>query len=141
MRSTWEPAWLESDADESAQPLESSAVVADSGERAPDSTIDRAADYSEFCWSQLLPGDYRYLTAARVSPLPCPWCGGRLVHNRLCDALRRSWEPTLRFGKHAGKRLSEVPRDYLEWLAAAGGIDSELSDAIRFHLQDGGDGT
>jgi hypothetical protein len=40
------------------------------------------------------------------------------------------------FGKHKGKRLREVPRDYLEWLRAADGIAPELRDAIEVRLQE-----
>ena len=94
-----------------------------------------SVEYTEFCWLQISPEDYSYLTAPRNYPLPCPWCSGRLRHNRLCDVLRRSSQPTLPFGKHKGTPLSEVPSDYLEWFASADGIDWDLRDAIHFHLQ------
>jgi uncharacterized protein (DUF3820 family) len=38
------------------------------------------------------------------------------------------------FGKHKGKPLSAVPRDYLEWLAGKDSIGTELGDAIRVLL-------
>lgn len=68
-------------------------------------------------------------------PLSCCWCGGRLVHNPMCDDLRRSWEPTLPFGKHKNKPLSVVPVDYLQWLANSDRISAELQCAIQLHLE------
>lgn len=82
-----------------------------------------------------LPGaDWRYWIRPHDYPEPCPWCGGRLRHSDLCEELRASWEPELPFGKHKCRRVSEVPRDYFEWLARRQGIESELRDVIKTHL-------
>lgn len=63
------------------------------------------------------------------------------VSNRLFDDL--SWEDILRlmsesakisrmpFGKYAGKPLSEVPKDYVEWLAKSGALDKKENAALR----------
>lgn len=95
---------------------------------------------NEFYWANLSDRDRDYLLGPRNYPAPCPWCGGRLRHNRLCDALRASWGPLLPFGKHKGKPLPTVPRGYLEWLAGcADGIGGDLRDAIKFQLERGRD--
>jgi uncharacterized protein (DUF3820 family) len=91
--------------------------------------------YSEWCWSQLYPHDYQYLTEKRVYPRPCTWCGGRMHHNPLCEDLQASWQPALPFGRYKGKALSDVPHEYLEWFATIDGIDAELRDAIQLVLQ------
>ena len=39
------------------------------------------------------------------------------------------------FGKHKGKRLSAIPRDYLEWIVKREGISAELQEAIQLHLR------
>ena len=69
-------------------------------------------------------------------PGPCPFCGGRNHHSKLCLELWESWQPTLPFGKHAGKWLSEVPKDYLRWLLRnSSSLDSELRTAIEERIQ------
>lgn len=95
-------------------------------------------DDSEFYWANISAGERQYLTAPRQSPEPCPWCGGRYKHNPTCDELRLSWEPTLPFGKHRGKPLSQIPRDYLEWLRTADGIATDLREAISIELKASG---
>jgi len=88
--------------------------------------------YTEWCWQNIKTVDLDYLTAPRRHPDACPWCGGRLNHNPLCDDLRAGWEPTISFGKYKGKKLSEVPDDYLHWLAEQpGGVPDDLRAAIR----------
>jgi hypothetical protein len=99
---------------------------------ATDSMSD--SEYNEFCWQNVEHDVYVYLTGPRNYPPPCAWCGGRLVHNPLCDELRASWQPTLPFGKHKGKSLPDVPVDYLEWLAATDDIDAGLQEVIRNYL-------
>jgi hypothetical protein len=90
-------------------------------------------DYPSDWWEQIGDADRAYLLGPRKWPRPCPWCGGRLVHNPLC--LTFSWEPVLSFGKHNGKRVSEVPIDYLAWLLGAKtNLDGELEAAIRQRL-------
>jgi uncharacterized protein (DUF3820 family) len=41
------------------------------------------------------------------------------------------------FGKHKGRPISAVPVDYLYWLMARGGLDSELKEAINQRLNRG----
>ncbi len=94
-----------------------------------DSTQPVDGDYSEFCWSQIYPHDYRYLTAPRNCRSPCSWCGGRLHHTQACVDLRASFWPEMTFGKYKGKRLSAIPKNYLEWLAAT--QDGDLREAAK----------
>ncbi len=57
------------------------------------------------------------------------------MHNPHCDQLRRSWEMTMPFGKHKGKRISAVPPDYLDWLVNRDGIPADLQEAIQVRLR------
>jgi len=62
------------------------------------------------------------------------------VSNRLFDDL--SWDDIVRlmsessqisrmpFGKYAGKPLSEVPKDYVEWLSKSGALDKRENEAL-----------
>ena len=90
--------------------------------------------YSDWCFGQIKSGDYEYIMVPRPPVPACPWCGGRTVHSEACNELRMSWEPVLPWGKHRGKRISEVPSDYLLWLLGREGVSSDLADAIRAHL-------
>jgi hypothetical protein len=92
---------------------------------------------NEFCWMQLPEAAREYLTASRAQPGPCAWCGGRLHHNPLCDELRLSWQVVMPFGKHQGKRLSEIPRGYLQWLANVATVDSDLKAAAQRAMEEG----
>lgn len=38
------------------------------------------------------------------------------------------------FGKHAGKRWAEVPRDYLAWMDRTGGFDSDTTFTAKHYL-------
>jgi len=78
---------------------------------------DVSHERNEQRWASTSAEDFAYLTGPRNYPGPCPWCGGRLRHNPRCDELRASWEPEMPIGRHKGKRVSEVPRDELEWFA------------------------
>lgn len=78
--------------------------------------LDDAAN--EWHWRHLRDADRDYLLGPRDWPDPCPWCGGRLVHSAACDELRRQWVPVMPFGKHRGRRVDELPTDYLDWLLA-----------------------
>lgn len=64
------------------------------------------------------------------------------VFQKMVDDL--SWDDILRlinqsssqvsrmpFGKHAGKPLSEVPKDYIEWLSKNGALDKKENAALR----------
>ena len=40
----------------------------------------------------------------------------------------------LRFGRHKGVPLAEVPSDYLEWLLAEPGMNADAAFTARHHL-------
>jgi exodeoxyribonuclease X len=40
------------------------------------------------------------------------------------------------FGKHAGKKWAEVPRDYLQWILRTGGFDPDVTFTARHHLDE-----
>lgn len=90
-------------------------------------------DYNKQCWQQLSERDYAYLTGPRSYPSSCPWCGGRLIHAEACEELRASWELVMPYGKHKGRRISELPLDYLDWLRRQPGLLPELRAAIEQH--------
>lgn len=91
--------------------------------------------YSDWCWTQISTEAFGYLTGPRAPVWPCMWCKGRLSHHRLCDALRRSWEPTIPFGKYKGKPLIDVPLDYLIWLNSNVVLVAELKDAVQGQIR------
>jgi len=124
----WGPAWLHQRPTAAAPLRASSSPTAT--KVCPLQGSAEMASYHEQCWRQMEARDYHYATKPRPVPDACPWCGGRLVHNPLCDDLRRSWEPTMPFGKYKGRPLSQVPPDYLNWLLARGGLDAQLQEAI-----------
>jgi len=39
------------------------------------------------------------------------------------------------FGKHAGKNLTEVPKDYLAWLSGSGALDKPENALLRETLE------
>lgn len=90
---------------------------------------------SQCDWPEISEADYAYLTAPREQPSPCPWCGGRLVHPPACTELRLSWQVTMPFGKHKGRRLGEIPHGYLEWLANVATVDADLKSAAQRQLE------
>lgn len=71
---------------------------------------------NEVYWTLVDEADREYLLAPRDWPDACAWCGGRMNHSTTCDSLRNSWAPILPFGKHRGRRVDEVPADYLAWV-------------------------
>lgn len=72
----------------------------------------------------------------RIAEVLMPRCAD--VGDFLERAERVSGEPALlaklRFGKHKGVPLSEVPADYLEWLIAEPGMDADAVFSARHHL-------
>lgn len=66
-----------------------------------------------------------------------PRCAG--VEDFLERAHRVSNEPALlarlRFGRHKGVVLAEVPTDYLEWLVAEPGMEADAVYTARHHLE------
>jgi hypothetical protein len=124
----WGPSWLYRD-EKTLAPASTSAPT----DLTPADDADDQAN--EWHWSHVSDDAYRYLTADRSFAAPCPWCGGRLKHNPLCDELRVSWAPTLPWGRHKGKPLSEVPRDYLCWIGRNRSLPADLRTAIESQLQ------
>ena len=97
--------------------------------------LDKPIDW----WQHITDEDREYLTTPRNWPDPCLWCGGRLRHNPMCVVL--TWEPVLAFGRHKGKRLSKVPKDYLLWLLAKStNINARLRTEIEEVVRGRGDG-
>lgn len=94
------------------------------------------SEANEFYWQQIRETDRRYLLGPRHYPRPCLWCGGRLVHHPRCQELKLSWEPVIPFGRYAGKKVSDVPRNYLKWLVHQLGPETELRAALEYHLKD-----
>ena len=92
--------------------------------------VEETNDY----WSCISAEDRAYLLGPREYPSPCLWCGGRLRHNPQC--VTWTWEPEMPFGKHKGKKVSDVPLDYLRWLAKNSvRLDEELRSAIERRLE------
>ena len=59
---------------------------------------------------------------------------GRRKRRELGERRRKTWR--VRFGKYAGKKLAQVPKDYLRWLASAH-ISERLLGALiaEFHAR------
>lgn len=72
----------------------------------------------------------------RIADVLMPRC--RDVEDFLDRAERVTQQPALlaklRFGKHKGVPLAEVPADYLEWLVAEPGMDADAVFTARHHL-------
>ena len=147
----WGPAWLRTAAavtpdvqqspaaaansldPQCSEPIESDSSA--SSPALPLTPTDADFDANEFYWASVCSEDYRYLTAPRSFPSPCSWCGGRLRHHPCCDDLRAGWVPTMPFGKHKGRKLSDVPGDYLRWLLTrTDRISPDLKAAIQEQL-------
>ena len=92
-------------------------------------------DDNEFCWDQIEEKDRHYLTAPRRVPDPCAWCGGRRCHSAMCDELHEHWAIRMKFGRYKGKKIQDVPPDYLRWLLKARAVrDEDARKAICRHL-------
>lgn len=90
---------------------------------------------NEANWCNALDADVDYAINPRPPVHPCTWCGGRLVHSKLCYELQQSWIPVFPFGKHKGTRVDQVPRDYLWWAWNVGAIrDVDVKEAVRKRL-------
>ncbi len=133
----WGPSWL---AAAPAVPVETETESLPFKARDPSefdasdvSTFDPFAP-DDFEWGQLNNRDLAYLAAPRPVAEPCPWCRRRYGHSQACVDLRLEWEVEMPFGKWKGKKLSQIPRDYLEWLQHKHGITSELRDAVSRQL-------
>jgi len=62
---------------------------------------------------------------------------------KLCSQGKKSYEElselkkvieVMPFGKHKGTKMSEVPKDYLKWLAKQDGLSPSLENAIKLQL-------
>jgi len=109
---TWPPPWLDTAGDDSTNLAP--AVLIDTPEAT--TQAEPVAELAVDWWSMIPAADLAYLTAPRRWPSPCAWCGGRTVHAKPCQELRGSWAARMPFGKHKGRRVSETPADYLQWL-------------------------
>ncbi|MGD9647471.1 MAG: DUF3820 family protein [Pirellulales bacterium] len=84
-------------------------------------------------WFDQIDAEARdYLLGPRHWPKPCVWCGGRLRHNPACVALCDDWSPAMPFGKHKGRPVRSLGRDYLAWLLASG---IELGAELRHEIE------
>ena len=72
-------------------------------------------DSSEFYWDQIHPDDLQQLREA--VPDRCYWCRGIYRHHPMCDRLQIEWSSEMPFGKHRGRKVVDLPTDYLTWLA------------------------
>lgn len=69
-------------------------------------------------------------------PPKCFFCGGRTRHNPACCTLQWPFEVTMPWGAHRGKRLADVPEDYLQWLVRKSDrMDDKLREAIELVLK------
>jgi hypothetical protein len=142
----WPPNWLDSPIP--ATSVEAGEPAAEPVAVEPVATEGFPSDIPE--WLDIEDADREYLlgppvgspptvahAAARRAwrqqrhPGPCPFCGGRARHGALCRELRGSWEPALRFGKHRGRRLSAVPKDYLKWLLQNADLQPDLRGDVE----------
>jgi hypothetical protein len=95
---------------------------------------DVSAVDNEFYWDQLDEKDRRYLTGPRRWPDPCAWCGGRRCHSAMCDELHEHWAVRLKFGKYKGRKIQDLPSDYLLWLLKVRAVRDQdaRKDICRF---------
>jgi hypothetical protein len=90
-------------------------------------------DANDANWQAIRDADRKHLLGPRNWPAPCSWCGGRLIHRAACNELRQEWVPIMPFGKHRGRRVDELPADYIDWILIKGvGDRGFLSDLRRW---------
>ena len=58
------------------------------------------------------------------------WGDSKYQKQETIETIEQAKEYVLNFGKHKGKKLSEVPEDYLAWLYNADKIDESIKKAI-----------
>jgi hypothetical protein len=85
----------------------------------------------EIDWWQYIDDDARQYLLQRRKPVePCPWCGGRLRHGP--DCFNQPSQVTMPKGRHKGKRITEVPIDYIKWAAInLEGLPPEVRRAVE----------
>jgi hypothetical protein len=84
-------------------------------------------------WDHITDADREYLLGPRQYPPWCFICGGRWHHSKACQELRDEWAPRMPWGKHKGRKVCELPRDYCRWLVQAGARprDAEVVEAVE----------
>jgi hypothetical protein len=86
-------------------------------------------------FDHLNPLDLAYLSE-QPSQEPCPWCGRRGgQHTRACADLHDDWEIRISFGKHKGKKLKDLPPDYLRFLLGWDKLHEDLRREISRMLK------
>lgn len=94
---------------------------------------DAGPDADPWDWfDHVADGDLAYLLGPRSWPAACVRCGGRLLHNSLCVTLTDDWTIVMPFGKHKGRAVRELDRDYLHWLLRSG---MDLSADLRREIE------
>lgn len=69
--------------------------------------------------------------AQRLDQMPCPWCGRRGgAHSTPCGTLHDAWEARIEFGKHKGKKVKDLPPDYLRFLLGWDKLHEDLRREI-----------
>lgn len=99
-------------------------------------TIARAAaDVDNLGWdwfAYITDEDRRYLLGPRRYADRCLWCYRRGRHTAACEELHEEWAIRLPMGKYVGKKVSEVPGGYLQWLLRSGArLSPDLRDEIH----------
>jgi uncharacterized protein (DUF3820 family) len=89
-----------------------------------------AADLGPF--ALLDDADREYLLGRHRCPERCGFCGGFYHHNPNCVALCDEWLIPMPFGKHKGKPVASLDRDYLAWLLKSG---MELNAELRREIE------
>ena len=80
----------------------------------------------------LTTDDLEYLSGPRSFPVPCPWCGGRYAHGRLCVALCDEWAVKMSGGRHKGKPVRDLDTEYMRWAAAnMSNLPTDVRDEIE----------
>ncbi len=64
----------------------------------------------------------------------------RMIDDLSCETVLELLSQTvvihkMPFGKYAGKKLSEVPKDYIEWLSQSGALDKQENASLRESLE------
>jgi uncharacterized protein (DUF3820 family) len=138
--SNWPPTWLANspqistneDACGEFSPLGVMVAECDTDDEQDETAIAPATEWDWFDHIEAV--DMAYLTAPRIVSAPCPWCFHRTWHSAWCDQLHDDWSLPMPFGRHKGKPVRRVPRDYLQWLLRRE-PSSELKEEIERVLQ------
>jgi len=75
---------------------------------------------SDWYFTQMLPSDYVYMQLPRRPP-ECTVCGSVYAHSDQCAMLLDHYVSITKcpFGKHKGKKMVDVPLDYVVWMVKA----------------------